>query len=395
MKNTSLLLTAIFCTTITVFVLSKSWIPYQATPSSTPPSLPTSPSPPPNALQSIAVTPSPASAVTGDATLQMRATGIYSSGGSQNITSTVIWASSTPAIATISASGVVTPLAAGSTTITASNGSINGSSLLTINPSGSFTTLFSTDFETGGDHCTLKTVANGGQWYVVNGANTPSDTRSIDLSGHPGKAYSGFCSALDPSRLSTLPDNWGQLVATLSQRVNEVWVSGRVYFSDTWQHNNGNNGAMHMWRIGNEDCGGGCYGFEIGQENGNDTIELAEGCGNATNPYCQAGGNVEVNPQTSWSIVANKGAWHCWEWHVKSNSGPGTHDGLEDFFVDGVQYAHHAGFNMTGSLAPIGFPHVNFGSNVGGNAAGFPFDTNWWYLDNAQVTTGRSGCSLR
>lgn len=52
-------------------------------------------------------------------TLQLSATGTYSDGGSEDVTTTVTWASSDTSIATISATGLVSGLVLGTTTITA------------------------------------------------------------------------------------------------------------------------------------------------------------------------------------------------------------------------------------------------------------------------------------
>ena len=69
------------------------------------------PGPPPT-LTSIAVTPANPTIVTG-ATQQFTATGTYSDSSTQNITSQVSWNSSTPAVATINASGLASGVSAG------------------------------------------------------------------------------------------------------------------------------------------------------------------------------------------------------------------------------------------------------------------------------------------
>jgi uncharacterized protein YjdB len=66
------------------------------------------------------------------ATDQFSATGQYSNGTTQNVTSQVSWASSNTAVATINSAGLATGVAAGTTTITASLSGINGSAQLTV-----------------------------------------------------------------------------------------------------------------------------------------------------------------------------------------------------------------------------------------------------------------------
>jgi uncharacterized protein YjdB len=82
-------------------------------------------------LVSIAVTPANSSMAVGT-TKQFTATGTYSDASMQDITASVIWTSSTPAAATISARGLASSVASGTTTITASFGSISGSTGLTV-----------------------------------------------------------------------------------------------------------------------------------------------------------------------------------------------------------------------------------------------------------------------
>ena len=86
-------------------------------------------------LVSIAVTPANPSIVKGT-TRQFTATGTYSDSTTQNLTTSVTWGSSTSGVAAISnaagSKGLATSAAAGSTTITATSGSISGSTTLTV-----------------------------------------------------------------------------------------------------------------------------------------------------------------------------------------------------------------------------------------------------------------------
>ena len=82
-------------------------------------------------LESISVTPANTSISIGT-TQQYTATGTYSDGSTQNITSSVTWSSSNTAVATINSSGLATAVAIGSATISATSGSITGSTALTV-----------------------------------------------------------------------------------------------------------------------------------------------------------------------------------------------------------------------------------------------------------------------
>jgi hypothetical protein len=83
------------------------------------------------ALVSIAVTPANPIIAAGY-TEQFTATGTYSDGSTQNLTSTATWGSSAPGVATISAGGLATGVSKGASTISATMSSITGSTTLTV-----------------------------------------------------------------------------------------------------------------------------------------------------------------------------------------------------------------------------------------------------------------------
>jgi len=89
--------------------------------------------PPAPSLQAISVTPSPASVVAGS-TIAFAATGQYSDGSTQNLTTQATWTSSNPSLATVvSNTGVAAGVAAGGpVTITASLSGISGTASLTV-----------------------------------------------------------------------------------------------------------------------------------------------------------------------------------------------------------------------------------------------------------------------
>jgi hypothetical protein len=89
-------------------------------------------------LLSIAVTPTnPSIAIGGQQ--QFTATGTYSDGSHQDLTNSATWTSSVPSVATISSTGLATGVAAGTTTIQATTGSIYGTTTLTVTATGNFT----------------------------------------------------------------------------------------------------------------------------------------------------------------------------------------------------------------------------------------------------------------
>ena len=82
-------------------------------------------------LSFIAVTPASPTISTGS-TQPFTATGTYSNGSTQNLTSQLAWASSSTSVATINHAGLATAVNAGSTTISATLGTVIGSTTLTV-----------------------------------------------------------------------------------------------------------------------------------------------------------------------------------------------------------------------------------------------------------------------
>lgn len=82
-------------------------------------------------LTSISLTPLNTS-IAVSATEQLTATGSYSDGSTANLSSSVNWASSNPAVASVSETGIVTGIAAGSAAVTASTSGVTGSTEVTV-----------------------------------------------------------------------------------------------------------------------------------------------------------------------------------------------------------------------------------------------------------------------
>lgn len=84
-------------------------------------------------LLSITVTPATPSVAQG-LTQQFTAKGTFSDTSTADLTSLVSWTSNTPAVATVSATGLATSLTTGSAVITATSGSVSGSATFSVTP---------------------------------------------------------------------------------------------------------------------------------------------------------------------------------------------------------------------------------------------------------------------
>ena len=136
------------------------------------------PGPPPT-LSSITVMPANRTVSTG-ATQQFTATGTYSDGSSQDITSQVTWNSSTAAVATINASGLASGVSAGSTTISASQTGMTGLTTLTVQTAQLVITTPSLPNGTVSASYSAPLAASGGTlpytWSIVGGSLPPGLT---------------------------------------------------------------------------------------------------------------------------------------------------------------------------------------------------------------------------
>ncbi|HEY6252683.1 MAG TPA: Ig-like domain-containing protein, partial [Candidatus Angelobacter sp.] len=119
--------------------------------------------PPPPSLQSIAVTPNPATINVGS-TVAFTATGHYSDGSSKTVTTQATWTSSSSSVATIVGNtGVATGVAAGGpVTITASLSGVRGAASLTVQSASSVTVVnFDTPTPSGSPYTAINGVFGG------------------------------------------------------------------------------------------------------------------------------------------------------------------------------------------------------------------------------------------
>ncbi|KAA6457835.1 hypothetical protein DYQ86_20910 [Acidobacteria bacterium AB60] len=130
--------------------------------------------PPPLTISLIAVTPANPSLAAG-ATQQLKATGTYNNGTTADISSQVSWSSSNTGVATVSASGMLSAVAAGSSTITASMNGVNGTTSLTVTAPGSGKTLSSIAITPA--NATF--VVGGTQQFTATGSYSDGSTADL------------------------------------------------------------------------------------------------------------------------------------------------------------------------------------------------------------------------
>ena len=128
-------------------------------------------------LTSIAVTPKTPSIAAG-ATQQFTATGTYSGGSTQNITSQVAWTSNTATVAGINSAGVANGLCAGSTTISASSSGESNGTTLTVTGAGTTKTVVASSTNPSTPNQSVQFTAT-----VASACGTPSGTVQFSVDG--------------------------------------------------------------------------------------------------------------------------------------------------------------------------------------------------------------------
>ena len=128
---------------------------------------------PPN-LVSLSITPNFASLSIG-AAQQFIATGTYTDGTTQNLTSSSSWGSSNPGVLGVSNSGLATASSIGAVTITATSGSVTGTTVLLVVSGTNQANLNTSRYRHSA------TTLNNGQILVAGGINCPSTGSCISL----------------------------------------------------------------------------------------------------------------------------------------------------------------------------------------------------------------------
>ncbi len=180
------------------------------------------------ALVSIGVTPANGAMPLSSAQT-FSATGIYTDGSTQDLTSTAMWTSSAPAVAPVSntpgSQGMVTAATLGSATITATSGSINGSTGLTVTAGFVLTGSLNT---ARASH--TSTMLNNGLVLIAGGYNGAT-LASAELY-NPATGTFTPTGSLNTARLyhtATLLNNGMVLIAGGSDNSGNILSSAELY----------------------------------------------------------------------------------------------------------------------------------------------------------------------
>lgn len=178
------------------------------------------------ALQSIEVTPSHSSIANGT-NEAFTATGIYTDGTTQNLTQTATWSTSAPAIASISnaagTNGLALAASVGSTTITATQGGLSGSTPLTVTAA----TLVSLTVTPA-----TAAIANGTtQQFTVTGTYTDNSTQNLTTTATWSSSATSIATVSNAAGSNGLATSAGVGNSTITASIGTLSANGALTVS--------------------------------------------------------------------------------------------------------------------------------------------------------------------
>jgi uncharacterized protein YjdB len=256
---------------------------------------------------------------------------------------TTTWRSNSTSIATVSASGLVTGIAAGPATITASSENINGTATITVTvttpppggsapePGGSDVILFQDNFDA---YASTAAMLGG---YSYRGHPTL-------IPGRSGNAVR-FPYAAPPEDSQLLEQNF----ATTTDIYFRYWYRSSPGADPTCGGQNENGFKWFMaWRPNNEPR----YTFSVLSSNGtpyqgrdNAGMEFTAHDNSSSNEPIQFLSNINHNIRFN---TTNEGNWHKYTLHIKTGAG-----GYEQIWVDDTLILDNSGYGYDHSATGI------------------------------------------
>ena len=298
--------------------------------------------PPPVPVATVTVSPAAPSVQVGS-TVQLSAVARDASG---NVLTgrTVTWTSSNTTLASVSTSGLVSALVAGTVTITANCGGVNGTSSVTVTPPASPTTIFSDDFESG----------SLSKWNESNSTTQAIITDAA--SAHSGSKFLRMTYGINGGDAAWLnkyltPGN-RQLYVRYYARFSTNWAGGTKLIALRGGPVGQPLGALG--RAGICPTGKDSYTADLVTEfGGGDTYPskfYAYWQDMWADPNGQCWGRYGPTPSTMPYFgpmpEMTKGVWHKIELTAKENSSATASDGVIRFWIDGVKYGEWTGIRF-------------------------------------------------
>jgi hypothetical protein len=303
---------------------------------------------------------------------------------------TPVWASQNSLVATVTQTGAVTAVSAGSTRIQATVDGIIGSVQLTVNapPAAQPPTVLPPNPNPSPGH---PNEPAGFAKLLSQPFDSPTNA---DYAMNPASTYSIVTDATNPGS----SPNVGQVVypagmpsggapITMYPRTpfskDSVYVSFYVKVSSNWYGNASSANKIVYWGMPNNQSMGAMEFGGVGNDDGGPYL-VAEGI----TGFVQAGDNPAGGPPTvvlgpnrlpqPW-VQFTKGVWHHYE-AVFINNTPGQNNGTIKFWLDGVlagDWTSRIGFQTNGNH----FAEITWSPTYGGGGPAVPADQTMWLKD--------------
>jgi uncharacterized protein YjdB len=259
---------------------------------------------------------------------------------------TITWSSSNNSVATVSSSGLVGALVAGTVTITATCGGAAGTASVTVNQPASPTTIFSDDFESG----------SLSKWNESN--STTQAILTDAANAHGGSKFLRMTYGInggDAAWLNKyLPQGFRQLYVRYYARFSTNWAGGTKLVALRGAPLGNPGGALG--RAGICPTGRDSYTADLVTEFGSGETYPSKFYAYWQDMWAdsngQCWGRYGPTPSTStWPYFLpmpemSKGVWHKIELTAKENSSATAADGVIRFWIDGVKYGEWTGIRF-------------------------------------------------
>ena len=316
---------------------------------------PPPPPPPPAPVATVTVSLASASLTVGQTT---QATAVLKDASGNVLTGRAVsWSTSNAAVATVSSSGVVNAVAAGSANIGATSEGKTGSATVTVTVvTGKIDTLFTDHFETGA-------LGDAGRWHDIvgtgasivsaaaEGVTAPSGTKLLKLAPS-GVALSHFVSTAATSPYERLYLSFQMYRTSAYQSANNGLRAGGIRGSTTQWGSFGvgwgtpgscpddpNNVTKQEFMFAYVFQDGAAWALRT-YTNWLGQLKLSQSPPTCGGGYAIAAGN---NPQATYhdiNFAPTVNAWHRYEIEVQLNT-VGQADGWQRMWVDGVLKIEH------------------------------------------------------
>ena len=296
----------------------------------------------------------------------------------------VAWSTDNPSVATVSGSGLVSAIGAGTAHIAAASEGQSGSATLTVTttpppPPGSaeptgMTPITERPFNAAVEDNWLLPSWAQPYFTVVSDATAPKSPANVARVRYPAGWTGGDSPALEERDLAGSATT---LYVSMWMKLSSNWVG----------HPTGTNKVIHLWINGINRV------FAFADGSGSNILTPRIGLQQIAAPYDNGFGQVatgvdlrpNVAGQTGVQVI--RGRWHRWEIVLVGNT-PGTSNGSVSWWLDGVLVGRYTGIQYVGAGGSNTWDIIKFDPTWGGLGGTIPAE-QYLYMDHLYISGKR------